>query len=272
MRFLLLGYGSIGKRHAKILRGMGHRVTTVDPDLASGAANGAISNTDCWDFDGVLDCTPPNARPVLELPFRYAFIEKPLGIVPQPGWPREPIQMGFCYRFVPSLIEFVGIIKRAGVASLYIHGGQNLQDWHKEDYRTVKERYHGVVTDSLPHSIFIARWILGDLEYRGSTAAKSGALELDVEDTVGVALAGPNGEPCLLEANYLQRPRNFQIDAKCWDFTWRQWQFAPLKEVGPMYQRQMEAFVKLCAGEEIDVPTLADGIAVQEILDAIERP
>jgi len=31
MRFLLFGYGSIGRRRARILRDLGHEVVAVDP-------------------------------------------------------------------------------------------------------------------------------------------------------------------------------------------------------------------------------------------------
>ena len=59
-KFMVIGYGSIGQRHASILREMGHEVVTVDPhnpeaDLKS------VGDTrrPC---DGVLICTPANIR------------------------------------------------------------------------------------------------------------------------------------------------------------------------------------------------------------------
>jgi predicted dehydrogenase len=79
---------------------------------------------------------------------------------------------------------------------------------------------------------------------------------------------GPNDETCYLYADYLLRPRRFSIDAYAVGRHYH-WEFAT-KDIDAMYQRQMEAFVDLCAGKLKDgYPNLEDGIAVQRILDAI---
>jgi hypothetical protein len=55
-------------------------------------------------------------------------------------------------------------------------------------------------------------------------------------------------------------------------WTWRQWEFAPKVDVEPMYWRQMEVWCKVASGERAaDYPNLADGIAVQEILDEVSN-
>jgi hypothetical protein len=85
MNFLLLGLGSIGRRHAAILRGMGHGVTTVDPDPEAGADWLQYSHPSEMFWDGKLDCTPPDVRAIFNSPgnFNGRFIEKPLG---NKGW------------------------------------------------------------------------------------------------------------------------------------------------------------------------------------------
>ena len=273
VRFLLLGLGSIGMKHAALLEKLGHDVIAIDPDPAKGAhyqSMGAMRYDP--DFDGILDCTPPDVRPSWKMYISAPrFIEKPLGNTPSAVL-AGPVQMGFCYRYAPRLAEFVLNIQAKGVARVTISGGQHLQDWHIEDYREVSGRYRGVVTDSLPHSVYIARWILGDATYVGATAAHTGAFDLDVEDVAGVVLAGPNNEPCLLSVDYLQRPRAFYIEAVTLDGGWYRWEFAP-KEAEEMYTRQMQAWVRLCEGTpDVEYPTLQDGICVQEVLDAISRP
>jgi predicted dehydrogenase len=176
--------------------------------------------------------------------------------------------MGFCYHWDESLREFVQIVKGARIHALRIEGGQYLQDWHAEDYREVKHRYRGVITDSLPHSIYVARWILGGLYLEGHTGSKTGHFDIDVEDHKGVLLMGKAGETVYLYADYLLRPRRFSIDAYAIGRHYH-WEFAT-KDIDAMYQRQMQAFVDLCAGKLKDgYPNLEDGIAVQRILDAI---
>jgi predicted dehydrogenase len=136
----------------------------------------------------------------------------------------------------------------------------------------VKSRYYGVVLDSLPHSLYIARWILGDVTLVGSATAKASDLEIDVDDVAGALLRGPQGQPCYLLADYLRDPRQFYVRAVTSGGV-HEWELSVKEDVEPMYRRQMEVFCNLAAGEDVgDYPNLADGIAVQEMLDAIRRP
>ena len=282
MRFVVLGLGSIGKRHARILTELGHDVITVDPDQKAGAHyqsmalfEGALKETvEGWgSINGVLDCTPPDVRASWSYPPVARFIEKPLGRIPGTADALQvrtkPIQMGFCYRWIYSLERFVYFIKQHTIYSLLIVGGQHLQDWHKEDYCDVAYRYKGVVIDSLPHSLYLARWILGDLELVGEVVGKHSDLEIEVPDTAAVLLSGENSQQCFLLADYLRRPRDFYIEAVT-SSNVRRWTFVPDVDVEQMYRRQMENFVQLAAGEQVeDYPDFDDGFAVQDLLDAI---
>lgn len=110
---------------------------------------------------------------------------------------------------------------------------------------------------------------MGDVTYQGSTHADVGDLGLGVEDVAGVLLSGPEGQPVLLSANYLQQVRSFRITAITKAGEWMTWEFAG-KDAGPMYFRQMENFAKLCQGQDIGYyPNLADGVAVQKILNEV---
>lgn len=290
MRFLLFGYGSIGKRHAGILRDMGHEVASVDPDpraeaehlvLESFPLDGQIA------FEGVLDCTPPDVRAGVDcvLIWQYGmapdglFVEKPLGDVLGATpllHPTMPLaMMGFCYRWLPSLETFVESLASHRIYSLALVAGAYLPDWHPGvDYRT---RYHGtpgrggVVLDSLSHSAFIARWILGELEVVGRVTGRFSGLDIRTEDTAAVLLrARDTGQPCFILVDYLRKPCASTIEAVTSDGV-KRWEFNP-DEAGVMYQRQMEAFREVCAGErQYGYPTLADGIAVQQILDAVRE-
>lgn len=282
MRFLLFGYGSIGKRHAALLREMGHEVVTVDPDPAAGASYHKGSEIESLSaYAGFLDCTPVDVRRMLEilghpLDRTPAFIEKPLT-----GWQEEnrrglplglwqrPIQVGFCYRWLSSLQTFVESLGAVRIYSLSIIGGQHLDEWHPDaDYRM---RYHGtpgrggVLLDSLPHSLFIARWILGNVKLVGSVSGKFSGLDIRTEDTAAVLLQAPTGQPCQILVDYLRQPRASYVEAVTSSGVLR-WDFDP-EEAPRMYQRQMEVFVNVCEGQLLyGYPDLAEGMAVQELL------
>jgi predicted dehydrogenase len=269
VNFLLLGYGSIGKKHTAILRDMGHRVTTVDPDEGRDATFTEPPLLEVLEsFDGVMDCTPPDVRIGWVIPAYHRFVEKPLGGSYARFRIMEPTMLGFTYRWHSRLESFVSEIQQHKIYSLLIVGGQHLQAWHKEDYR--ERDYWGVVLDSLPHSIYIARWILGELRLAGSVASKVSDLEIDVEDSAAALLEGPGGQTVILQGDYLRFPRSFYIEAQT-SGGWYRWEFA-VKEADAMYQRQMEQFVRVCQGDKASgYPNLEDGIAVQRILDAITQ-
>jgi predicted dehydrogenase len=292
MQFLIVGYGCAGKRHAAILRDMGHEIVSVDPDPAAGADfqlhSGAYLEHDLtWmDYDGILDCTPPAVR-AWDIPADCRFVEKPLGrlpfkvkqfetelgkwfglSLPTPHRMESPTMMGFNYHYAPGLSDFVNEVRKHAVYSVSIVGGQPLQDWHAEDYRAVRQRYRGVVTDSLPHSLYVARWLLGELELVGSVVGKLSELELGEDDVAAALLRSENGVPCYLLTDYLRAPRAFWVEAVT-SGGWMRWEFAP-RGAREMYVRQMEVFCRVCKGEMVDgYPDFEDGLAVQELLDKI---
>lgn len=288
MNFLLFGYGSIGKRHATILHSFGHAVITVDPNPATGADYQSQQESGLqWavdEFGGILICTPANVREqiILEVNARLTlfdgswFIEKPLGHQLGPRIIEQleqgkPTQVGFCYYYASGLQGFATAVQESTVYSVSIIGGQWLPDWSTTDYR---KRYHGtpgqggVILDSLPHSLYIARWILGELSVVGSVTGKLSDLEIETEDTAAVLLESESGTPCYLLADYLRRPRAFWIEAVCSD-GWRRWEF-DVNDAQGMYERQMVDFVSLCNGSLARGPNLADGVAVEILLDAIK--
>lgn len=284
MKFLLLGRGSAGKRHESILLDLGHTVTTIDPAPGAEADYQSVVKMSYYvrydEIAGVLICTPSNVRnePVRDvngLPIldnENWFIEKPLGELSdiiKAQLRDEHVQVGFCYRYLPSLEVFIAELASVQVFSLLLVSGQWLPDWHDDDYR---RHYHGtpgrggVVLDSLPHSLFIARWILGDVRYVGSVTAKLSGLDLHTEDTAAVLLEAPTGQPVYILADYLRRPRTFYIEAVTSGGV-RRWEF-DLDEADAMYRRQMEVFVEVASGKRrYGYPDLAEGVAVQRLLE-----
>ncbi|GAF96724.1 unnamed protein product, partial [marine sediment metagenome] len=96
-----------------------------------------------------------------------------------------------------------------------------------------------------------------------------GGLDIDVEDIATATLVNEDGAFALLSVDYLQRPRAFYIEAVTVDGGWYRWEFCA-KDADAMYERQMARFVALCEGDTTpDYPNLADGIAVQEVLDEV---
>jgi len=276
MRFLIVGRGSIGRRHESILLDMGHDVGTIDPDpkaAATWARWQRMPSTEFGtDFDGVLICTPSNIRNFDDVPVAIHspayFVEKPLGAFSLKS--DGSVMVGFVYRWCESLRSFQWGLGRARIYSLHIKAGDMLGMWHPdEDYR---RRYHGtpgvggVVLDSFPHIFSIARWILGDVRVVGASTGHLSSLDIRTEDTASVLLKSENGVACLCHSDYLRDTALFEVEAVTSDGVQR-WTFDRKRDLDQMYHSQMEAFVEVCAGtRRYGYPDYAEGKAVDALI------
>jgi predicted dehydrogenase len=195
------------------------------------------------------------------------FVEKPMGNFPNDG----NVMVGFSYRWDGALARFVESLRTYRVFSLSIVAGQDLRYWHEGDYRM---RYHGtpgpggIINDSLPHSLYVARWILGDLEHVGSVTGKLSGLELQTEDTAMALFRSKTGVPCHVLVDYLRRPRTFRIEAVTTAGVLI-WEFDPVS-ADAMYRQQMEVFCEVAAGKRrYGFPDWHDGKAVEALLDKV---
>jgi len=191
-KILCIGAGSIGQKHSEILTEMGHKVVFRDKI----AARNTEIDMD-YVYDAALICTPAGVRDIVPM-YRGAaplFVEKPMGKVPQ----GVNIQVGFCYYWLPSLAKYVHSLSYERIYSLTLIAGQKIEEWHTEPYQ---HRTHGipgkggVVLDSLPHSLFIARWILGEMNVVGSVTGHLSGLDIGPEDVAAVLLKSAGGVPC----------------------------------------------------------------------------
>lgn len=157
MIFLIIGYGSIGQRHAQTLVNLGNTCVVVEPNtsrLKLAEKNGhkgyvSLNNLDLQNkIDGVLICSPPvfHVQQTLWALSRELkiFLEKPIGTsliectsVLQHNY--NQIFVGYTYRWNPQFIKLqndlrLGLIGIPYYANFEI--GMNLEDWHPwENYR-----------------------------------------------------------------------------------------------------------------------------------------
>jgi predicted dehydrogenase len=179
--------------------------------------------------------------------------------------------MGFCYYWLPSLRAFVESLQHVRICGVQMCSGQALQAWHEIDYR---DRYHGtpglggVLNDTVSHLLFVARWLLGDLRLRAAVASRFSGLDIQTEDTAALLLESPQGQPCTIWADYMQKPKATRMSVLTSEGM-RAWAVGT-EELAQMYERQMQVFCEVCeGGRTYGYPTLADGQAVQRILDAV---
>lgn len=222
MNVLVIGCGSIGRRHAKNLKELGHKVIACDNNEALSSHFAKKNNFKYYydyleairneDIDGAIIATPSNfhTKPAIDLSNAgiNIFMEKPLAttlddieslgkIVKEKNL---VFMMGQSYRFHEGLICLKKLIDQRLVGDIYnveMFGGWYLPDWHyKEDYRKEyaarADLGGGVLFTSLSHSVDTTRWLFGEIIDLKGWKGKLSDLEIDVDDYVSCTLFTEN--------------------------------------------------------------------------------
>lgn len=213
-RVLIVGYGSIGQRHLRIVR---ESLPQADLRILRRSDSKAVEGTDgCFaSLDQALAFKPQAAIIASPSPFHidtalalgrqgcHLLVEKPLS----DRMERVPLllaaarehgivlQVGYNLRFQPSLRDFrqqaqSGRIGR--ILSIRGEAGQHLEGWRPgTDYRMgVSARYElgGGVLLELSHELDYLRWIFGEAQWVSAWTGHQSSLEIDVEDTAHLLL------------------------------------------------------------------------------------
>lgn len=214
-RVLIVGLGSIGRRHLRLARELlpaadikvlRHQPTNEIPEYA----NGCI-----FTVEDALAFLPHIAVIASPAPFHistaqalaaagvHLLIEKPLSaslngvtqLLETCQEQRAVLLTGYNLRFLPSLQRFRELIGEGligNVLSVRCEIGQYLPSWRPEsDYRqgvTANRELGGGALLELSHEIDYLHWIFGEIEWVTSTLSRQSDLEIDVEDTAHLIL------------------------------------------------------------------------------------
>ncbi|MCB1099204.1 MAG: Gfo/Idh/MocA family oxidoreductase [Verrucomicrobiae bacterium] len=214
-RLLVVGLGSIGKRHLRIAR---HFFPFADirilrhlpADSIPEFANGCFSTVD--DAILFLPEIAVIANPAtLHVPIAqrlaergvHLLVEKPLSanvdgvdILLETCRARNVVlQVGYNLRFLPSLQRFREMLRAnwiGEVLSLRCEVGQCLTSWRPgADYRksvTARRELGGGVLLELSHELDYLRWIFGEVVWVSSHLSKQSHFDIDVEDTAHLTI------------------------------------------------------------------------------------
>jgi len=240
LRVLLVGYGSIGRRHTKNIRSIKPAVTlTLLRREKSDVANNRDADADAVVTtiedairskpDAAIIATPTGRHIDSLLPLLEAgipcYIEKPVVSSREDVTQlrkyldqitRPPITLVGCnYRFLPSLNKLKSVIiegKLGRVVRASLQVGQWLPDWrpgadYRNSYSAHSDQGGGVILD-LIHEIDMARWLFGEFEQVYALAGKLSTLDINAEDTACLLLKGEGGSPYVtVSLDYVSRRR-----------------------------------------------------------------
>jgi len=219
VKVLVIGQGSIGKRHARILREEGHSVATVSRFPQEGFPNHQTIEEACREFAPGYVVIANRTHEHLEALRHLAatgfsgtvLVEKPLSAVPA-GLPRLDFRralVAYNLRFHPLLQRLSEKLRDEQLISVQIYAGQYLPDWRPQsDYRAAYSSHRaeggGVLLD-LSHEADYLLWLCGGWKRVTGIAGHFSPLEIDSED-LGMFLAETEGCPAAsVQVNYLDR-------------------------------------------------------------------
>lgn len=236
MKHLIIGLGSIGKRHAQILMANGQDVAGVDIHLNREFNFPAYDNLESgWktEPDMVWVCTPTNlhAEHAVEALNRglHVFIEKPLAHsiesakTVQGAWEKmakkSVVWVGCNMRFHPGVIRLKKAIDKGLIGSpliFRIHFSHYLPNMRPEtDYRNTyaahAEKGGGIILDDI-HDIDLALWFAGPVKSSSGIAINSGTLDMDVEDIANLSLLHSSGVFSEIHMDFLRRVKSRGIE------------------------------------------------------------
>lgn len=223
MRTLVVGYGSIGKRHISILNKIG-------------VETGVVSRRNNIDYkilfnsieDGIIIFKPDliivanetsehlnSLIKILNTGFKgLVLMEKPLfsnykSISNINISSSLKIFVGYNLRFHPLLIMLKEELKNQKVLSSNIYVGQYLPTWrpsidYRDSYSAKYDKGGGVLRD-LSHELDYINWIFGSWKRLCSIGGKYSSLEIDSEDCYSMLIETSDCPNVNLVMNYLDK-------------------------------------------------------------------
>lgn len=214
-RLLIVGHGSIGKRHLRIarealpeadIRVLRHQPCDTTPEFADGCHSSleeacafapqaaVIANPAPFHLDAALALTAVGCHLLIEKPLSHTTngTRRLLRSVREKG---SILQVGYNLRFLSSLGMFRERIHTGAIGqvlSVRCEVGQYLPTWRPEtDYRqsvSAKLELGGGVLLELSHELDYLRWIFGEVAWVNAWLGRQSVLEIDVEDTAHLTL------------------------------------------------------------------------------------
>ena len=234
-RTLVVGCGSIGRRHARNLKSLGVQQlgfcdTTPEALQECRKTLGGEIFSDYAEAlqkfkpEIVLICTPPvyhveEALAALQAR-AHVFIEKPLShessgiqtLISEARHRDRVVQIGYNLRFHPGLRILKDLVdsgKLGRVLWLSVEAGQYLPDWrpwqhYRDSYSGRHELGGGIILDG-SHELDYICWLLGRPTEVTCRAEHLSSLDVDVEDSAWIYLSFPERRRAELHLDFVQR-------------------------------------------------------------------
>ncbi len=220
MKSLIIGYGSIGRRHESILRQMGCKTAVVSqhanelPCPSFNSLDEAMS-TFCPGYVVVSNRTSEHLdtlQQLIDATFKgICFVEKPLSKDPVTQINRYTfdIYVGYVLRFHPLVQKTWAILQGKRLISIHAYVGQYLPDWrpgtdYRQCYSARKEQGGGVIRD-LSHELDYIHLLAGSWKRVSAIGGHLSELDIETDDAYGLLMETKHCPLVTCQMNYLDR-------------------------------------------------------------------
>lgn len=219
MKALVVGYGSIGSRHARILVDLGCDVSVVSARPTADYRRFSTIAQSISEFDpGYVVVANETAKhhhtlcALAEAGFEgKVLVEKPLfhELEEMPRNNFGSVYVAYNLRFHPLLQELRILLEGQSVVSVQAYAGQYLPGWRPDrDYRdgySAKGSAGGGVLRDLSHELDYLNWLLGGWQQLTALGGHYSELEISSDDVFAVMLTTARCPVVTVQLNYLDR-------------------------------------------------------------------
>ncbi len=206
-RALVVGYGSIGRRHAEVLGGLGFDVAVVTRRAAGElgddvTAFATLADASAEGRPALVVIASETARHAADLAMLDStghhgpvLVEKPLFARPEAvepaRWPA--LRVGYQLRFHPVVQRLKALIADQPVLAASLSVGQHLDQWRpgrlgSETYSGRADAGGGALRD-LSHEIDLADWLFGPCRSLAALGGRYGDVTADSDDAWTIVAA-----------------------------------------------------------------------------------
>jgi predicted dehydrogenase len=214
----VVGAGSIGSRHQRILKQLGHQVSVVSansPDADFRSMSDALERES---FDYVVIASQTSQH-VIDLSAlinnRFSgrvLIEKPLfeklHTLEDNNFSFAAV--GYNLRFHPAIVWLKDTLPKLGkLSSANFYVGQYLPTWRPDsDYRkssSARDISGGGVLRDLSHELDLVQYLFGDWQQLTAVGGKFSNLEIATDDTFSILMTSTKCNAISVQLNYIDR-------------------------------------------------------------------
>ena len=218
VKVAIVGAGSIGLRHQKILGGLNHEVVLIsrhNPSANYESLENALVN-EHFDYVVIASETSRHTNDLNSLINKgfagQVLVEKPL--FAKSGRLQENIfamaAVGYNLRFHPAIVWLKDTLPKLGkLTSANFYVGQFLPTWRPDsDYRkssSARDISGGGVLRDLSHELDLVQYLLGDWQQLTAVGGKFSDLEIATDDTFLILMTSTKCNAISVQLNYVDR-------------------------------------------------------------------